>query len=162
MLDRPTQRPTLGESLQVETPESVGSVGSVATHVQIETGELLPPDALPSPGTEVERNSVPWGQQDAHATAVAAVGMLRGTDGEARLDEPDLPREIPLNLRDVETRFVASTGARLKSRSQRQYWNTFKAFADDVRLARYTRRQLEGAQGKELILAYIPKVRPRS
>ena len=120
MSDRPTQRTALTESLHVETPESVGSVGSVGAGAQIEAGELMAPDALRSPGTEVERNSVPWGHQDAHATTVAAVGMLRGTDGEARLDEPDLPREIPLNVRDVETRFVASTGARLKPRSQRQ------------------------------------------
>src|SRR2546425_7669982 len=112
MSDRPTQRTALTESLHVETPESVGSVGSVGAGAQIEAGELMAPDALRSPGTEVERNSVPWGHQDAHATAVAARGMLRGTEGGARLHEPGLPRGNPFNLPDLGKRFLASTGAK--------------------------------------------------
>ena len=88
--------------------------------------------------------------------------MLRGTGGKARHDIPKLSWAEPLRLADVETRFRAETGARLRPRSQDQYWNTFLAFARDVHLEQFSLKQLQGKKGRELILSHVPKVKPHS
>ena len=85
-----------------------------------------------------------------------------GNGGEARLDTPRIPWDEPLDLKAVKTRFEATTSARLKPKSQYQYWGHFQAFADDVNLARYSKKDLSGKKGRELLLSHCPHVSARS
>lgn len=85
-----------------------------------------------------------------------------GADGSgANSDVGELSRDDPVRLSEVKIRFEANSG-RLKDSSKADYWRYFEKFATFVRLASYTRRQLEGAKGKELLVTYLKGLSPFS
>jgi integrase len=66
--------------------------------------------------------------------------------------------DMPLTVSEIVERFMAQTRTRLKPNSQGQYARSFRRFATDVDLSKYSRRQLAGPKGRTLILQHLDHV----
>jgi len=63
--------------------------------------------------------------------------------------------DLPLRVSEIINRFKKTACLRLRGSSPGTYERVFRQFADTMRLEQFTRRQLAGARGKELILSYL-------
>ena len=66
-----------------------------------------------------------------------------------------------MKIAEIEQRFLNATRGRLKASTQKEYSIVFSQFARICNLESYTKRQLAGKLGKQLILDYLQHV-PRS
>lgn len=114
------------------------------------------------PGGEAGDNSPPEGRHGTHDAALGAVETPRGTGGEARrLDE--LPWDAHVRLDEIKARFEAMTAARLtRGKTREDYWRRFERFAECEGLGRYTKRQLAGEKGREVLIRHYPHISERS
>jgi hypothetical protein len=56
---------------------------------------------------------------------------------------------------DILRAFQNETRTKLKESARKIYISTFKAFAKEVDLWKFSKRQLQGKKGKDLILSFI-------
>jgi hypothetical protein len=140
------------------SPDSPANSPDGTTHIGL-------PDGVRVGGDEEGRSSP--GQQhgdigNTRAAAVPAAENLLGTGGEARrLSE--LPWDTPLKLAEVKARFEAMTAARLtRGKTREEYWRRFRAFAECEGLGQYTKRQLAGDKGRELLIRHYAHISERS
>ncbi len=110
-------------------------------------------------GEEVGDNSSPGGQHDSRDPGSAGTNPLgmggggRGVDiGGPVADDP------AVRTSDVLERFARPARARLKERIVEEYASRFVAFARAVDLEAYTKGQLAGRRGKELLLRYLQEI----
>ena len=79
--------------------------------------------------------------------------------GKAQPDLDELPWDSLVELSEVRKHFEAKT-PKMKESSRADYWYYFRKFDEDVHVGRYTKRQLAGAKGKDLILEHIGHLAP--
>ena len=124
--------------------------------VQRSEGIIIADTHLPL-GTQEGDNWVPEGH---HATHQGSEGAPNpgGTGGEAQHVEP-IPWDEPLRLDPIKQRFEVMTAARLtRNKTRASYWACFETFAECEKIARFSRRQLAGKKGRELLIAHYPHI----
>ncbi|HKZ58480.1 MAG TPA: hypothetical protein VJ547_01360 [Candidatus Thermoplasmatota archaeon] len=90
---------------------------------------------------------VPGAIRDQTTRGRAARGKVKvGVDGEL---------DSLVDTAKIIARFNDMTRARLKESTRHQYAMTWRRFAESVEVERYTRRQLAGSKGRELLLNYL-------
>lgn len=111
-------------------------------------------DNLPLDG--VDGDNTPSGEADV-SEQEPRLGTDDGTHSTA-----DSEGEKPLKIDDLLARFEAATRSSLKKTSLESYTWIFRRFADSVGLSGYTKRQIAGKKGKELLIMYLSTVPPAS
>lgn len=82
--------------------------------------------------------------------------------GDKELDEHDLGEieedTVPLNVTEIVSRFEEQTRARLRAETQADYVRAFRRFCMASGLKDYSRRQVAGPKGRELVLRHLEAI----
>jgi len=109
-------------------------------------------------GAEEGDNSAPGEQHDTREPSHAGPNPLGTGEPSVESQREYIDLDMAVNLAEIEQRFLDATRARLKPSTQMAYMQRFRQFARISRLEEFTRRQLAGPRGKQLILAYIAQL----
>ncbi len=111
------------------------------------------------PSGLVEGNHTSPGHENATRDLSTTGAKPLGTGEQQSLpDHPNIDIDAQMDLKEVEERFNKATRMGLKAPTQSFYLSRFRKMAKKVHLEQYTKRQLGGAKGKELILDYISTI----
>jgi integrase len=69
--------------------------------------------------------------------------------------------DVEMKLAEIEEQFIQRTKLSLKDSTRREYLDRYREMSREQNLEKYTKRQLAGPKGKQLIIDYISTV-PRS
>lgn len=126
-------------------------------------GRGIPADELKVPlgitGLATEEGNTLWQVEHDPSSALESVGIPLGNGGEVRQSlRGELFWDTPLKFADVRAHFEAMT-PKLKERTKREYWKSFRAFAYRMELDQFSRKDLAGKKGEELLLRYFGLVK---
>ncbi len=134
---------------------------------------IKPLSSIVGVGGEDGDNSSLGAEHDSRQPGIAGPNPV-GDGGGGQCNVPELSWDEPLKLGGIKARFWANT-KRLKESSRCVYWEHFRRFAKDSggepgkprawtyhRFERFTKRDLQGDKGKQLLQAFYDEIPPFS
>jgi len=77
-----------------------------------------------------------------------------GEDGAIEVSH-EVDDDLPLRVGEIINRFKKTAALRLRGSTPGTYERIFRQFANAMQFERFTKRQLGGSKGKELLLSYL-------
>jgi len=108
-----------------------------------------------TPDVGKEGDNLPTGTRNDESEQKPQLGTDESTDGQ----ELDLDDDHFLSIDEVRERFVRDTVLRLKAKTQKRYLQTFQRLVKFANLEEFSKKDLTGRKGRELMLAFLGEVR---